>query len=221
MRVLLTGFEPFGGDVENASGDAVAAIRDVGSDVAIEVSVLPVSFRDAPDVLARAIADTRPDLVVAVGEAGRRSAITPESTASAFADARIADNDGEQPRGVPLDAVPGPLTTTFDVDRLAAHVREVGIDAHASHDAGTFVCNAVYRALLRTGVPGVFVHVPAVRTHGIPRVGAETDGSDRDADTDALLAPATDVPTIARALTVIIGSCAAELRRRRGQERQN
>ncbi|WP_145952785.1 pyroglutamyl-peptidase I [Tessaracoccus aquimaris] len=176
MLVLVTGFEPFGGDTSNASGDAVALLRERGvPGVDLITATLPVGFASGPAALRTLIARHRPDAVVAVGEAGGRAAVTPEMWAVNAQVARIADNDGLRPTG-PIDDGPERLAARLDVPALVAAIRATGVPAEASEDAGAFVCNAVFRAAL-TGFdgPAGFVHVPAVREGATAMVGAETD----------------------------------------------
>lgn len=177
MRILITGFEPFGGDAVNASGEAMGLLVTRFHDPAVELvaALLPVSFERGPRVLRGLIERHRPDAVVAVGEAGGRVAVTPELWAVNDQVARIPDNDGAQPEG-PIDEGPWRLPTRLDAEALVAAVERVGIRAEASPDAGRFVCNAVFRAALTSfDGPAGFVHVPAVRYWGSATVGAETD----------------------------------------------
>lgn len=177
--VLVTGFEPFGDDRENASERAVALLADTWdvTGVRLVTTILPVSFAEARRALDRAVAEHAPDAVVAVGEAGGRTAVTPETTARNLDDARIPDNTGGQPRDRVIDrGGPETLPTRLDAAALVRACRADGIPAELSDDAGGFVCNHVFHHLLSgTGVPAGFVHVPAVRSVGVATVGAETD----------------------------------------------
>ncbi|SDD05684.1 pyroglutamyl-peptidase I [Auraticoccus monumenti] len=185
--VLVTGFEPFGGDPENASQAAVEALAARWTGPArLVTAVLPVSFASSTLALRGLLAEHRPDLVVAVGEAGRRRAVSIETRARNLDDARIADNEGDQPRAVVVDDGPEWLPTRLDVASCVEAVRRTGVLVAASHDAGTFVCNHVFRVLLTaTEAPAGLVHVPALRSTGRAGVGAETDAS-------AVAAPASD-----------------------------
>lgn len=178
--VLVTGFEPFGGDTENASEAAVRELVGRWSGPArLVAAVLPVSFGASARRLRELLEQHRPDLVVAVGEAGRRRAVSIETRARNLDDARIPDEDGAQPRREPVDQGPEWLPTRLDVDACVAAVERGGVPVEASDDAGTFVCNHVFRVLLTaTDVPAGFVHVPALRTTGRAGVGAETDPSE-------------------------------------------
>lgn len=177
MKILLTGFEPFGSDQENASEIAVgllAARWDGAADLVVDV--LPVSFTGAPRTLRSLVERHRPDAVLAVGEAGGRTAVTPERFGRNRIDARIPDNDGARPRDVQIDDGPPLRPATLDVDELTRRILEVGVAAEVSQDAGAFVCNRVAVELAGLDVPAAFVHVPAVRSWGTAGVGEETDG---------------------------------------------
>lgn len=205
MRVLVTGFEPFGGDAVNASREAVARI-DLASLLALGVEAipvtLPVSFIGGPDALAEAVAEHRPDAVICVGEAGGRTDVTPELNAVNDQEARIADNDGQQPSG-PLDDGVEVLTARIDPETLAAAIRAAGLPASVSEDAGRFVCNAVFRAaLVRFDGPADFIHVPGVRETGTAGTGAETDDA-------APVTSGLSYDDLGRALTAALASLAA------------
>lgn len=203
-RVLVTGFESFGGDRVNASQEAVAridveALRARGVEVIRET--LPVTFVGGPDALEAAIGQHLPDVVVCVGEAGGRGEVTPELNAVNDQVARIADNDGRQPAGA-LDDGPAVLTATLDPAQLVTAIRDAGIPARVSEDAGRYVCNAVFRAsLTRFSGPAAFIHVPAYREVGIAVTGAETD------DVAPVVAELT-FDDLGRALTAALGSLA-------------
>ncbi|MCB4208481.1 pyroglutamyl-peptidase I [Arthrobacter sp. UM1] len=190
MRILLTGFEPFGGEAENASREAVRACERLvferplltpSGPAELVAEILPVGFRRGPERLAELVEARRPDLVLCVGEAGGRQAVTPERLARNRLIARIPDNDGDQPSSRPLEPGASDRPSTLDADALTAAVFAAGVPAEASDDAGGFVCNAVFWAALRLGeehgIPAGFVHVPALRSHGSARIGEETDGA--------------------------------------------
>ncbi len=180
MRILVTGFEPFGGDDTNASGTVVARLAQgwSNSSAALFTAVLPVEFDRAPRSLEAAIAAVLPVVVICLGEAGGRSEVTPERWAGPTADARIPDNAGNTPSHKPLDSIVGHLSSRIDVDAMVSSIRAAGVPATVSEDAGRFVCNATFRALLRDhDMPAGFIHLPAVRETGVASVGAETDAS--------------------------------------------
>lgn len=168
--VLVTGFEPFGGDATNPSGEAVHALAAEWDGAArLVTAVLPVTFAGAADGLRALIAEHRPDIVIAVGLAGGRSAIGVERIAVNLIDARIPDNDGQQPIDVPSIA-DAPLATfaTLPVKSIVAALTDAGIPAELSHSAGTFVCNHVFFTALHAVAEQVragFIHVPWADGH--------------------------------------------------------
>lgn len=163
--VLVTGFEPFGGDAANPSGDAVRLLADSWDGPAeLVTDVLPVAFASAAARLRELVTRHSPDVVVMVGLAGGRSAIGVERVAINLADARIPDNDGAQPVDEPVVAgAPAAHFATLPVKAIVAAMRNAGLAAEVSHSAGTFVCNHVFFAALEAvpaGVAAGFVHVP-------------------------------------------------------------
>jgi pyroglutamyl-peptidase len=167
ITVLLTGFEPFGGDAANPSGDAVRAVAERWSGPAeLITAVLPVTFADAGARMRELIAAHDPDIVIASGLAGNRAAVSVERVAVNLVDARIPDNAGAQPIDEPsAPSAPAGYFATLPVKAIAAAVGDAGIPAALSHSAGTFVCNHVMFAALdeasgRDGVRAGFIHVP-------------------------------------------------------------
>jgi pyroglutamyl-peptidase len=165
--VLLTGFAPFGGESTNPSWEAVRALH--GRRIAghrIEARCLPVAFGDAIAALRRAIAETSPVLVICVGQAGGRAAISIERVAINVDDARIPDNAGRSPVDAPIvPRGPAAYFATLPIKRLRATLVRAGIPAEISQTAGTYVCNHVFYGLMhalkrRPGVRGGFVHIP-------------------------------------------------------------
>jgi pyroglutamyl-peptidase len=178
MRVLVTSFEPFGDDSENASSGAMRELLHRWDEPRIElVGVeLPVIFDDAP--FRRAVAEHAPDVVVALGEAGGRRAITPELLAVNEQRARIPDNAGATPDGEPAVVGAEPeRRVSMDVEPFVSAMRDEGWAAQTSDDAGRFVCNFIAFHAYGLDVPAVFIHVPAVRSEGVATVGAETGGA--------------------------------------------
>ena len=183
--VLLTGFAPFGGETTNPSWEAVRALhgKRIGGH-RIETRCLPVVFGDANAALRRAIADTSPAIVLCVGQAGGRGAISIERVAINVDDARIPDVAGHSPVDAPIVARgPAAYFSTLPIKRLRAALAKAGIPAEISQTAGTYVCNHVFYGLMhalkrRPGVRGGFVHIPyspaqAKRHPGAP--GLATD----------------------------------------------
>lgn len=173
QRVLVTGFEAFAGAASNPSGEVVRRLVSVPQPelaaCGIELSgvVLPVSYRGAGDALRAAIDAHRPDLVVALGLAEGRGGITPERVAINLDDARIPDNDGEQPIDEAIEeGGPAARFSTLPVKAIVGALAEAGLPASVSLTAGSFVCNHVAYVLggvveRNPGLRGGFIHVPA------------------------------------------------------------
>lgn len=174
--LLLTGFEPFGGDSRNPSGEIAAALDGtvLHGRILIHSLVLPVATHAAWQLTVTAVRRTKPRWIVATGVAPRAT-INPESQAVNWCDYRIPDNSGIVRRDQP--SVPGTrriYRTGVDTNKLAAAIRAAGIPAEPSDDAGRFVCNDFYTHLLRlTSRPthrasrrSLFVHVPKIPEMG-------------------------------------------------------
>jgi pyroglutamyl-peptidase len=164
--VLLTGFEPFNGATINPSWEAVRALDGwSGPGFAVVARQLPCVFGTAVDVLRESIAGVRPDVVIAVGQAGGRSEISLERVAINVDDASIRDNAGNQPVDTPI-AADGPAAyfTTLPVKAIVKALRLRGFPSAVSQTAGTFVCNHVFYGLMHhaAGQPlkAGFIHVP-------------------------------------------------------------
>ena len=165
--VLVTGFEPFGGDARNPSEEIARALdgrRIAGR--AIVGAVLPCVFDGSVTELKKRLRAHRPELVVCLGLAGGRAGITPERVAINLDDARIADNAGAQPQDrAVVRGGPAAYFSTLPVKAIVAALRGERVPAEVSPTAGTFVCNHVFYALMHAlrgnrGVRGGFVHVP-------------------------------------------------------------
>ncbi len=177
MKLLLTGFDPFGGETVNPSWEAVCRMPDRVENVRIVKRLLPTSFARSAETLRAALDGESPDAVLCLGQAGGRTGLTPERVAINVDDARIPDNDGVQPVDMPI--VPdGPAAyfATLPVRAMTEAIRAEGLPAGLSNTAGTFVCNHVMYVLLHTlaqekrGVQGGFMHVPFVPEQAAPGV---------------------------------------------------
>ncbi|WP_346959753.1 pyroglutamyl-peptidase I [uncultured Arthrobacter sp.] len=166
--ILLTGFEPFGGESTNPSWTAARGAAAVLTAEGHEVAAveLPCVFGDAIRVLRAALAEHRPELVVCAGQAGGRSAVSLERIAINCDDARIPDNAGNTPVDEPVvPGAPAAYFSTLPVKAALAALGAAGIPAEVSQTAGTYVCNHVFYGLMHAlrdspGVRGGFVHVP-------------------------------------------------------------
>lgn len=168
VTVLVTGFEPFGGEAINPSGEAVGRLdgRLIG-DAHVVARVLPATFAGSGPALVQAIDEIGPDLVIAVGQADGRMALSLERVAINVQDARIPDNDGASPVDEPVvPGGPAAYWTSLPIKAMAAALRQEGIPAEVSQTAGTFVCNHLFYSLAhliatqRPGLRGGFIHIP-------------------------------------------------------------
>ena len=177
-RILITGFEPFGGDRLNPSREVARQLdgRRVAGH-AIVGRCLPCAFGAALPALQALIDHLRPTVVIALGLAGSRGAVSIERVAINLVDARIADNAGEQPIDVPVIAgAPAAYFASLPVKAIHAGLREAGIPSEVSHSAGTFVCNQVFFALMHRlrafpHAKGGFIHLPPLPEHAALHAG--------------------------------------------------
>ncbi len=177
--VLMTAFEPFGGETINPSWEAVRSFDGKEIDGArIVVRQLPVVFATCGKVLAQALDEIQPDRVLCVGQAGGRSDITVERVAINVDDARIPDNDNQQPIDQPIVADgPAAYFSTLPIKAMVAALREVGVPASVSQTAGTFTCNNVMYSLLHwlkttnSAARGGFIHIPYMPEQAVNHPG--------------------------------------------------
>jgi pyroglutamyl-peptidase len=177
--ILVTGFEPFGGEAINPSAEVARALHGRAIDGAAVVGiVLPCVFGRALDVLREALDRVRPQLVLALGQASGRAAFSLERVAINVDDARIPDNAGAQPIDAAVVARGAPAYfATLPIKAMCAELRAAGHPAEVSNSAGTFVCNHVFYGLQhalrrRRSVRSGFMHLPllpeqAARSRGV------------------------------------------------------
>ena len=165
--ILVTGFQPFGGEKINPAWEAIRVLPDsiVGSKV-VKLQIRVV-FGVGADVVSTAIDHINPDIVLCVGQAGGRAKITPEFVGINYRDARIPDNDGNQPHAQRIvEDGPDAYFATLPVRAMTEAMNKSGIPAALSYTAGTYVCNDVMYSMLHvlaTKYPnarGAFMHVP-------------------------------------------------------------
>ena len=166
MRILLTGFEPFGGQSLNPSWEVARALHGLTLEGAQITSVqLPCVFAQALPALQQALAQHTPHIVLALGQAEGRADFSVERVAINVIDARIADNAGAQPIDLPvISGGPAAYFSTLPIKSLVAGLKAAGFPASVSQTAGTFVCNQVFyglqHALVGQGVHSGFMHLP-------------------------------------------------------------
>jgi pyroglutamyl-peptidase len=169
--VLLTGFEPFGGEKVNASAEVARRLHGaVIGGHRVQAAILPCVFGAAITGLKRQIHAVRPELVVCLGQAAGRAEITPERVALNVDDARIPDNAGRQPVDRPVvRGGPAAHWSTLPIKAIVRALQARGIPAAVSQTAGTFVCNHVFYGLMHAlrrqrRVRGGFIHLPVLPT---------------------------------------------------------
>lgn len=175
--VLLTGFEPFNGATVNPAWEAVRQLDGwTGEGFQVIARELPCVFGLSTRLLLDAIEECKPDVVIAVGQAGGRPDITVERIAINVDDAPIPDNDGWQPLDATIvSAGPAAYFATVPIKAITSAIRARGVPASVSQTAGTFVCNHLFYGLMHFthGLPltAGFVHVPF-----LPEQVVETPG---------------------------------------------
>lgn len=164
-KLLITGFEPFGGEEINPSWEAVCRLPEEIGGYALTRLRIPVVFGEAAERVIRAAEKLCPDVILCVGQAGGRDAITPELVGINLRHASIPDNSGVQPKDRPI--IPGgdcAYFSTLPVRRMAEAVSAAGVQAQVSYSAGTYVCNDLLYTLLshfRDSATRVgFIHIP-------------------------------------------------------------
>ena len=167
MKLLLTAFEPFGGETINAALEASRAMPDRIEEIEIEKITVPTTFTGCLKPVLEAIGQVQPDCVLMLGQAAGRGMLTPERRAVNRIEARIPDNDGLQPQDQPV--IPeGPefYESTLPIEAMTEAIRRAGIPAEISASAGSFVCNALFYGVLhalsetKQKIPAGFLHVP-------------------------------------------------------------
>ena len=178
-KLLITGFDPFAGGTVNPSWEAVSRLPDRIGEYELCKLPLPTRYAVAPALVLEKAAEVQPDVILSIGLAGTRDAVTPERIAVNIRDAKIADNAGIFHTGQRIDPHgDAAYFSTLPVERMAEAIRTAGIPASVSNTAGTFVCNDVlYNALRRyagTAVRCGFIHVPRLPEQGEPCLPLET-----------------------------------------------
>ncbi len=197
-RVLLTGFDAFGGETTNPSQQAVQRLttRPAPDNAQLVGVSLPVVFGEAIEAMTAAVDEHDPDIVICVGEAGGRAVITPERFAVNLNDAPFPDNAGRQPREAAI-VEDGPVAyrTTLPITDMIQAMRAAEIPAAPSSSAGNYVCNNVFYGLMhliattRPQLVGGFIHVPYMHEQVLHRADAQ---------------PSLSIATITDAITIAI-----------------
>ena len=167
MKVLLTGFDAFGGEPVNPAEEAVKMVSDNINGAEVIKIIIPTVQKKSVQAIEDAIEKHNPDTVISVGQAGGRFDITPERVAINLDDYRIKDNEGNQPLDTVIQADGQPAYfSNLPVKAMVKHMNEHNIPATVSYTAGTFVCNHVMYGILYMidkkypNIKGGFIHIP-------------------------------------------------------------
>ncbi|MGL4388084.1 MAG: pyroglutamyl-peptidase I [Brevinema sp.] len=177
MKILVTGFDPFGGEPINPAWEAIQKLPEKIDHISVVIAQTPTIFNESTEVLLEAIKNTKPDIVLCVGQAGGRVDFCIERVAINIDDARITDNKGNQPLDHRIyEDGENAYFTILPVKKMVQAVRNQGIPASVSYTAGTFVCNHIFYSLLyhinKKNIPvqaGGFIHVPYLPTQVITK----------------------------------------------------
>lgn len=190
-NLLITGFDPFGGEKINPAWEAVKLLPDTIGDYRLTKLEIPTVFGKAAETVLKKAEEVRPQVILCIGQAGGRAAVTPERVAINLRDAKITDNEGNQP--VDEACVSGGPTAYFATVPVKAMVQtmtDAGFPAAVSNTAGTFVCNDTLYTLLHrfngTDIRCGFIHVPYLPQQGTPSLELERTTAALEAAVQAL-----------------------------------
>jgi len=174
-KILITGFDPFGGEKINPSWEAVKLLPDFVGDYQIVKLQIPTVFGKAARTVLEKAQEVAPDAIVCVGQAGGRAAVTPEVIGINLIEANIADNEGNQPCCVPVvDGGAAAYFATLPVREMVAKIKSENLPSALSFSAGAFVCNELLYTLLRsfdgTKTRVGFIHVPFLPEQAKPGI---------------------------------------------------
>ena len=164
-KLLITGFEPFGGERINPSWEAVKRLPDELCGYSLAKLKIPVVFGEAAEKVIDVAEKLQPNVILCIGQAGGRAEITPEFVGINLRYAKIPDNKGNQPKDEPVvDGGREAYFSTLPVRRMAEAIDSKGISAKLSYSAGAYVCNDVLYTLLdnfkNTNTRVCFIHIP-------------------------------------------------------------
>ncbi|WP_407887996.1 pyroglutamyl-peptidase I [Levilactobacillus sp. N40-8-2] len=199
MKILVTGFDPFGGESTNPAIEAVKQLPDEISGAHIVKLEIPTVFNRCAEVVRQAIFVEQPDVVLSIGQAGGRAALTPELVAINLNDGRIPDNAGQQPVDQPIQLTgDAAYFTQLPVKAMVSAIQAAGLPSQVSTTAGTYVCNHIMyqvQYLRATAFPTLqagFMHIPFLPSQVTGRPNTPS------------LSLADDVRGITAALTAIV-----------------
>lgn len=178
MKILVTGFDPFGGEQINPAIESVKRLPDTIANAEIIKLEIPTVIQKSLQTIKEAIKKHNPDMILSIGQAGGRSDITVERVGINVDDCRIKDNEGNQPIDQPvfLDG-PDAYISNLPIKAMVEHIRKQGIPASISNSAGTFVCNHVLygvRYIVEhefVGKKSGFIHIPYLPSQVVEKPG--------------------------------------------------
>jgi len=205
----MTHFDAFGGQAINASARAVAAVDESRLPAGVELLrlELPTVFGRSLELLRKEIDRVKPDVVLCVGQAEDRPGFSLEQIAVNLDDARIPDNDGQEPQRRPVIAGgPHSLDSTLPLSTILHDLESADIPAEFSQSAGSFVCNHVFYGLMhllseRPGVRGGFIHIPCLPEQLVPDAKGQRSTDNRPQP------PSLALEDQARGLETLIRAC--------------
>ncbi len=170
-KLLITGFEPFGGEQINPSWEAVSRLPEQIGEYSLTKLLLPVIFGKAADITLKKAAEINPQVIISVGQAGGRSAVTPELVAINLRHASIPDNEGNQPKDEPVkNDGENAYFSTIPARKISEAIASCGIPSQVSYSAGAYVCNDLIYTLLdsfkENHVRCGFMHIPYCKEQG-------------------------------------------------------
>lgn len=178
MKILVTGFDPFGGESINPAIESVKRLPDTIAGAEIIKMEIPTVFHKSINVIDEAIKEHDPDVILSIGQAGGRYDITVERIGINCDDARIADNEGNQMIDEPVFADgPAAYFVNLPIKAMVSEIQKAGIPASVSNSAGTFVCNHItygVRHLVETKYPckrSGFIHIPFLPNQVLDKKG--------------------------------------------------
>ena len=182
MKILMTGFDPFGGESVNPAYEAVKLVPDQIAGAEVVKLEIPTVFGEAGKAVEQGILAHKPDVVICVGQAGRRADVQVERIAINLAEAPIPDNAGNQPMDEKCqEDGPDAYFSSLPVKAMVKNMQDRGIPTSISYTAGTYVCNNVMYDLLYLidkkypNIRGGFIHVPFATSQGVGKpVGTAT-----------------------------------------------
>ncbi|NFG23102.1 pyroglutamyl-peptidase I [Clostridium botulinum] len=207
MKVLITGFDPFGGESINPALEAVKKLPNTISNAEIIKLEIPTVFKKSLEKIEANILAHKPDIIISIGQAGGRFGITPERVAINIDDARIEDNEKNQPIDLKVfEDGENAYFTTLPIKAMVKEIQESGIPSSVSNSAGTFVCNHVMYGVLYMinkkypNIKGGFIHVPyipsqVVNKPNMPSMSIEDISKGLELSVKAAVENNTDIKT--------------------------